>query len=75
MLDIQAAKKRCEAAKKAKPQDGVALLWVRRYREDVSAALEALAEARGLLKEIVNAKPARLRAAVFAAESYLGESE
>lgn len=36
---------------------------------------KALAEARGLLKEVVNAKPARLKAVMFAIDAYLGEGE
>ena len=33
-----------------------------------------LAEAQGLLKELVNAKPAQLRAVMYAAAKYLGKS-
>ncbi len=52
MFDPQAAKARCEAAAKARPLEGVAALWVRRYREDLPAALEALEEAQGKLETL-----------------------
>ena len=52
MLNLPAILKRQKAASKARPQDGVAAMWVRRYREDVPMLVAALQEAQAEIKRL-----------------------
>lgn len=65
------AKERAQAATEARPEEGVAALWVRRYREDILMLLERLEEARAE-RDVARGKLERIREQ--AAYGFTGET-